>query len=403
MSWKDNLQPASFRGAAFEVEDAETSSGRRGHLHEYPLQDVPYFEDLGRKGREHSLVGYVIGPDYQIAKEALIKALETKGPGELVHPWEGRKTLSVTGFRYRESHREGGMCRFDITYVETGEVTYPTTSIATSQQSVLAAESLEQRAIEAFVENFSVEGLPAFASEDAVNSMNAILDSLEGGLGSVGGVLSSPVGSTQNAMGDLVNDPLNLANRVFGLFAKGDAVLVAADRLVLGYSDLDSLNYARVFTTLRATSLFRSPSRPSNLTPTRAKVLDNRDAMNALTRQALLVQASGMTAVMPLPVYDDAVRLRTETLRAIDDESMVAGDDAYLALQDLRAKVHNDMTARTQNAARLREIRPAQVTPGLALAYELYESVDREGEIIARNRVRHPGFVPAVPLKVLNA
>jgi len=59
------------------------------------------------------------------------------------------------------------------------------------------------------------------------------------------------------------------------------------------------------------------------------------------------------------------------------------------------------MTSRIQDAARLREITPSEVQPALALAYDLYESVDREGEIIARNRLRHPGFVPVEKIKVL--
>ena len=45
----ENLRPASFRGVAFEVESHSESGGRRVELHEYPLRDTPYAEDLGKK------------------------------------------------------------------------------------------------------------------------------------------------------------------------------------------------------------------------------------------------------------------------------------------------------------------------------------------------------------------
>ena len=401
MGWKEDLQPASFRGVPFHVTDDGGTGGRRGTLHEYPQRDNPYFEDMGRKGRGKTITGFVIGENYIQARDALLDALEAAGPGELIHPTFGSLTVSVPDFSYRQSNTEGGMCRFEISFLESGEVTYPTASVATSQQTIAAAEVLEASAIDTFVESFNIDGLPAFAAADAILTANNILQDLEDQLGSLGGVLTDPVGSIQAVMGELVKDPLALANRIFGLFNKAGAVLQSGLQFSQGFNDFDSINFARAFITLRAVNLFGNTSRAINPTATRSKIYDNRDALNALTRQALLVQAAGMTGVMPLPVYDDAIKLRTETLQALETESLNADDDTYLALEDLRAKVHNDMTSRIQDAARLREITPSEVQPALALAYDLYESVDREGEIIARNRLRHPGFVPVEKIKVL--
>ena len=401
MGWKEQLQPASFRGVPFHVEDASGGGGRRGTLHEYPQRDDPYFEDLGRKARDRSFTAFVIGDDYMAARDALIKALEEKGPGELVHPWMGRMMVSVPDFRYRHSNREGGMCRFDISFVESGQVNFPSANIATSQQTLLSVETLEDTAIDEFAESFSVDDLPEFAVTDAIDAAAGMLSTLEGALGSVGGVLSNPVGSIPDALGGLVTSPLELGQKVFSLFAKASAIINNGSRVITGFSDSDSLNFARTFAALRAVSLFPKVTRSASLTPTRERMADNRDALSRLTRAALLSQAAGMSATMQLPVYDDAVKLRNELLTAIDTETLEASDDAYLALVDVRAKVHTDMSSRIQSAARLTEIRPPEVKPALALAYDLYESVDREGEIIARNRLRHPGFVPAEPIKVL--
>ncbi len=402
MAWKDELQPASFRGVPFHVDADSGAGGRRGTLHEYPLRDTPLFEDMGRKGRERSFTAFVIGAEFIAARDALLEALEAPGPGELVHPTMGRLMVSVPDFRYSHSKAEGGMCRFEISFVESGELRYPSARVATGQQTIAAAEVLEESSIGAFEDVFNVAGLPAWASLDAVTAAGEMLDTLQTSLGSVGGVLGSPTDVLIDMLPDLIGEPFELSNRVFGLFSKAGAVITTASRFVQGYSDADTLNYSRAFTTLRLASSFGPVSRPAKLTATRKRVLDNRDALNALTRRALLTQAAGMTGVMPLPVYDDAVRLRDETMTALDDESMAAYDTTYLALMDLRAKVYDDMTSRIANAARLREIRPPEVLPALALSYDLYESLDREGEIIARNRLRHPGFVPAEPLKVLS-
>jgi len=48
------------------------------------------------------------------------------------------------------------------------------------------------------------------------------------------------------------------------------------------------------------------------------------------------------------------------------------------------------------------ENRKTEVEPALVLAYDFYEDPDREAEIIARNNIRHGGFVPAKDLNLLS-
>ncbi|MGY1490717.1 DNA circularization protein [Methylobacillus pratensis] len=401
MAWQDELLAASFRGVAFHVESEEMSGGRRGQLHEYPFRDTPYFEDTGLKARTKNVSAYVIGPEYMAARDALLEALEAKGAGDLVLPWTHSLQMAVETYRLVHSNAEGGMCRFDISFVQAGEVTFPTARIATSRQTISAVEVLEETAIEQFSEVFDVDGLPAYGVEDAIAAAEGAVSEIEGAVGKVGGVLNNPIGSLEGVFGDMVNNPVEMGRRLFGIFSKVGAVITTSNNMVTGYSISDAINLNRALTTLRALGLFQRETRSGSTTPIRTQILDNRDAINDLMRAAIITQVGGMTAVMPLPVYDDAEQLRNETLAAIDDEMLQANDDIYVALADLRAKIHTDMSTRMQESVRLREIVPVQVQPGLVLAYDLYESVDREGEIIARNRIRNPGFVPTEPLKVL--
>ena len=75
MSWRDRLQPASFRGAQFFVESNSKTPSRRQVIHEFPLREDVELDDMGRGPDRFQVKGYVIGPDYDIARDALEDAL----------------------------------------------------------------------------------------------------------------------------------------------------------------------------------------------------------------------------------------------------------------------------------------------------------------------------------------
>lgn len=398
MTWRDQLQQASFRNVPFEVESDDATFGRRVEVHEYPQRDMPYAEDLGRKARERNLTAFVVGDDYMTRRDNLLAAFEKAGAGELVHPYYGRMMVTVTDVRVSHSLTEGGMCRFQISFVESGELSYPAAVSATSTQSLQAVDALQTSAINDFAENFSVDSLPEFAVNDALTSFGDALTVMDGALTSAGVLMRNPLSLLSDDMAGLVRDPATMARRFFGAFAKANAVLAQAS----GLGDINVLNMLNVLTTVRLTDAFRF-SFGGGSTPTRTRMAQNRTAINALARQALITQADGMVASMSLPVYDDAMLVKTELLNAIDAELETANDTAYLALKTLRSKTYADITARTQSSARMKNITPQDVLPALVLAYELYEDTSRDAEITERNKVRHPGFVPATQIKVLSA
>jgi prophage DNA circulation protein len=399
MAWRDELQAASFRGVPFHVDSDEATFGRRIQLHEYPQKDDPYAEDLGRKARNKSVTAFVIGDDYFAKRDALITAIEQAGSGELVHPYYGRSMVVVDDdVRVTHTKDEGGMCRFTITFVEAGSITYPSAKAAAGSQLLSAADALEVAAKDDFSNTFSVDDLSEFAVNDAVSTLNNVFDTLDTALSSTGAILSDPLGAISAEIGDLVRTPADLASRLFGLFSKTAAVLESASN----FSDIDSLNFARVSGILGAISQFTNGDSTGN-TPTRTAMAVNRNAIASITRQALIAQAAGTVAQMDLPVYDDAILLKKDLVNKIETEAAVADDDTYLALTNLRTTVHSDMTQKLEGAARLKTLPQKSVMPGLVLAYDLYEDVSRESEIIARNKIRHPGFVPANPIKVLSA
>lgn len=140
---------ASFRGAAFAVEEDAGAVGRRGRTHEYPFRDTPYDEDLGRRARRYAFKAFVIGDDADAQRDALIAAIEAKGPGQLVHPSLGRIQVAVDKNQpcaYRERWDNLRVIEFDLAFVEPGQDLYPTSALNTQTGSDTAASGIGQAA-----------------------------------------------------------------------------------------------------------------------------------------------------------------------------------------------------------------------------------------------------------------
>ena len=145
-TWRMQLVPASFRGAEFHIDANSRASGRRMVLHEFPKRDIPYAEDMGRKARGFPINGYVIGPDYKSARDDLIDALETEGPGQLVLPTLGQWQVQVRDYTVRETRQAGGMAEFEMQFVEAGEESF-SANTDTQSQAQAAADNTEAQTV----------------------------------------------------------------------------------------------------------------------------------------------------------------------------------------------------------------------------------------------------------------
>jgi prophage DNA circulation protein len=120
--WRMRLQPASYNGVQFHVDVGARASGRRIALHEFPKKDKPYSEDMGRKARRFTIAAYVIGPDFEDQRDALIEQFEAEGNGRLVLPTStDEKLVVVDGYSVTERRERGGYAEFAINFVEAGE------------------------------------------------------------------------------------------------------------------------------------------------------------------------------------------------------------------------------------------------------------------------------------------
>lgn len=399
MAWQQNMQKATFRGVAFEVESDSGKFGRRVQTHEYPQRDKPFTEDLGRATRELSISAFVVGPEYMAQRDALLAALEAPGSGMLVHPWYGQLQVNVKEVSVSHGREKGGMCEFSLVFVEAGELAFPAAADSKGAQTLLATDKLGEVSKADFLKDFKVDGFPSFVADRAFTDLSSLTSLATTGLKGFPQLLANPLSSLLAFAGQ----PAQLADAIMGLFNRATSVLQApAGSAVVGGGGVYALNRNAVLSLASVASSVQT-SAPTSPSPSTRQAQLNQQAMGVLFQRAMLMQAAGMTAAMPMPVYDDAVQVRNSVVAGLDASSETASDTAYVALQELRAKVHGDVTGRLAQSARLMNFTPREVMPALALAYERYEDPERELEIVERNRLRHPGFVPAVPLKVLAA
>jgi prophage DNA circulation protein len=119
--WRLMLLPASFSGVPYHVEHQARSSGRRIVMHEYPKRNTPYAEDMGRHAIRYQVTGYLVGPNYNLIKLALVTALENVTGGLLVDPYLVMPLMAVCErYSVTEVRERGGYCTFDMMFAEAG-------------------------------------------------------------------------------------------------------------------------------------------------------------------------------------------------------------------------------------------------------------------------------------------
>lgn len=180
MSYQDELQFAEFRGVPFHVSAADTMVGRRTVVHEFPMRELPFPEDMGKKASEFVVEGFLIGDDYLQQKDDLILALIAPGPGTLVHPSLGTLQVSLAQpGKLRESFIDRrGMVTFSLTFVESDDVAQPSFTVDSQQAVEDAADDAYAPVEDDFSSEFDTDNAPAWEKAslvDEINNINAVV------------------------------------------------------------------------------------------------------------------------------------------------------------------------------------------------------------------------------------
>lgn len=374
---------ARFRGVAFHVTNAERSGGRRGSLDEYPGKDTPAFQDMGRKARPFSVEGFVVGDDYLVQHKKLIDALETEGPGELIHPFYETLQVTVRGFNVRLSVRDGGIASFTIDFIETPAQNLQPTAIPDAAGKV-ASSALVAR------ESVGGEFLAKFNSGPLLSSIS---DMVRAATLSINVALKTVDMEVQKLA--------TLKRRLTDLDNAVDALVRAPENLLLDVAEmLDLVDQQSVLFALYS---FDPGVRPPATTDNRTEEQTNFDATQRMLQRLAVVRAAELAPDQTYDSYEAAVVARDAIADLIDEQAELAADDTVPDLTQLRADLVKALPSDESNLPHLTTYTPRATTCSLALAQELYGDASFESELVSRNGSRYPGFlIGGVGLEVLD-
>lgn len=410
MAWRDELGrvtlpdgrsvvAGSFRGVPFHTVDAEIRVGRRNQVNEYPQRDLPYVDDLGRKARRYAVELYVIGDNYLAERDALIEALEAEGSGELIHPRYGALKVSVEGdASVKETPERGGIARITVTFVEDTSNTFPKAVQDTVSQVETATNAADEASEAAFADAFSVEGISVLATQaiaDLTTTVSGLLETARQ-VTSVEGLaeIVRQAGGLTASLSGLIRTPVALVQSLRSIYAQ------LVQEVAQPISAIAEFQYVFFGNTRSASTAFNGSSLARSQTNQNASADLQRRL--SLTNQARLV-AVAITNTDVVATSGQATALRDALVAQIDAELEVNDPPAAVAsaLSAVRVAVVRDVAARSEFLQSRSTFTPQAVLPALVLAHRVYQDAGRADELVARNGVAHPAFMPARPLEVL--
>lgn len=378
-----SLRPASFRGVRFDVDSRSVTVGRRVVVHEYPQRDIPFAEDMGRKARRYKIDVLVIGDDFEARRDALIRAIETPGAGLLVHPDFGSLMVVVLDDAEITQRRdEIGKSEFSITFMEAGEALYPSASQDTAGILGASSEAAVKAAIDEFAAEFDVSGgsdLQQSAQRNLLKIINQLSDTL-----------ASAADFSPADMLSLLPAPLQLGMALANAVVNG--VMNVKTQMAITASAWKRFDVADLLGLERLQVL-----RPAPVIPSRGagiQAIKNQVAMDALIGQTIAATLMNGYATLEFASIDEVENARAKIAAAADNVFAFSGNANDEMLAQRTAAIRH-INAVSIGLPKLMTIRLSQSMPALAVAYEQHGNLEYLDDLLARNHVIHPGFVPA--------
>ena len=373
MTWEaERTRPASFRELEFQALELAHGGGNALVVDKIPESDDHVVGELGNEPDSFRMRGFVHGDDYLDQLGNLEAAFRKRGAGTLVHPWRG--TLDVFVRKWETTHdTSGGVGEFEIEVVPAGLETRPSVLIIT-ETDVIAKGDAAKLAAQA--------RLDAFA-EDAPTWLETAQGVIEG-VGEIPSYFDATILAAQTG-------ELDAFERATGIEITPPAV----DDLVATIDEACE-NVATLAGLMRYLQSPRSSDLPPGSTASSEAARDSCAAYVTAIRVTSVALAASL-AVSEEYVSADAAEGQQAALTGVIDAELdlEPDDDTFTALSDLRASLVAALSETASTLPRLREIEVNSPTPALVLAFDLYEDIDREEEILQLNRARalHPGFL----------
>lgn len=407
------LREASFKGVTFNVEQTDGEVGRRTVLHEFPFRDIPQGEDLGRAARRFNITALFVGDAAVERAEQLLAVLESPGAGMLVHPWHGSHLVQLSGnARVRWPRFAGGRVSIELPLVEAGETPADAIRPDTDSQLSSACDAAQAATDAELAKDFltEIDGYldEAIATVDAacaaVEAFLAPLERAEAQLdrliAGVNHIINAPLKIAAKLASRIRNVLGKLANPFSGLSA-WKKLLRGQNPWALPKSGVASSNRPAWASNNRPASASR-PAITSRTTIASGSTLPAMPPSLAhWVRRTLVIEAVRTIPTASFTSKSEIAAARQTVLAQLATEASAAPDELFPAIQALRAAAATSLQARLPAAREVTTLETQATLPALVLAYKANGTLEAAEDLVARNGVAHPGFVPAGSVEVL--
>lgn len=395
-NWLQTLWPASYKSAPFYFAKDEEDGGRGIVVHVFPNRDDPFNEDLGQNPRHYGGHAYVHGDDADAKAAALIAACTSPGPGPLVVPLFGPVPVRCLTFRRRQDKDKLGFVAFEVRFVREGASTALVSIGSLANAAYGAADALSQAAGANFASSIIVNNQPDFvvaAAADGVATAAAVLDTAR-----TDNAVDPAASST---LRDQLSDLVTSASTVISNDGTDPAAVAAiGSSVVQAARDLGDAMAPTTAAAVMAsiTDAFPPPGTIIYLSPSQAMEAANAAAAARLARLAALTAFADALIARSYPDRPSGITARAQASARFQSEleqcAGAADADLYIAIQNLRNAVIDYLTTLINDLKPVVTAILADTLPSLVLAWRLYADPTRGDELVARNQVRHPSFMP---------
>ncbi|EEI6239515.1 multidrug DMT transporter [Salmonella enterica subsp. enterica] len=406
----ETLRSATFRGVAFNLVDVEGTGGRRAIPRAYPKKETGWTEDNGAVLTQQQINGKLLGKDYQDKLEKLLDALNTAGPGELIHPWFGVQQVQIGKVTHRLSTEEGGIAYVSFEVSEAGERLFPKPKENTSQTTLTASQSVMD-ALKNGDYFKALDGLgdmvDTFLSdmESLIENLPTLPDALTEWLDRVN-QFKDMAGIILAVPGEMIRDVMNLVDGIRDVVTEPPWALQVYDQLGDKWAG-DRAEQAATKTLPEDVQVvpgavhLGSVGFSSNVKPVTVSVTEdmaqNIVDFRQLVELSVLTGKADTIATMEFETSDDAVKAGDALADELSTAAETAVEDGerelWRSLRDLRFAVVNDVRVRGAQLPELRELSPTVTMPAILIAWRETGDADNRDAVVSRNRLRDPSFI----------
>lgn len=424
--WAKTMLRASYKGIQFYVDKDVIVGGRRISIHEFTNRDNPFNEDLGGKHQIISVDGYVEGDAADQKGSALFAACNAKGVGSLVLPLLGTNSVQCLDVKLQNDYRKLGVIKVTMSFVKDSGISGGLIASINPLRNVqVLASQARQVVSDAFSARYSTQIIRFGQVTDL--AMSAVADEIQlvAGLGLVAlesvGAAQATFAQANRAAIVLAENAQNYSRQII---RNGDEKSIysnagLATNNFMGLMNASVTDSRALFMAISETiDVIDSPSflddDISHLSVTRQSTARLLGDYRTAARQALAItaiEAAGAAAQF-ISSRSDARFLRAR-MGDITDAVMAEAQtqEELAALTDVRGAAaqalkdagilnvdafQNNLGRNENNVGNSAElvISASKQLPSTYWGWRLYSDPSRASELVARNKVPHPSFMP---------